>query len=515
MTGPAAEARGRRRARREDLERRVAVLVEVTDADREWFCGLDEGARHQVLDGLRTLARGDVAEALAACHRERVEAEQATARTNGAPSVGEAAATSAMMDLAGRVELALILDEVDHLLGRFVAFPSDEARWAVALWVAHTWTLAAHESTPRLALLSPEKGSGKTRTLEVLELVVPGALHTVNVSAAALFRKVAEGRCTLLLDEADTYLGLGTAQQHEDLRGLVNAGHRRGAVAYRCVVDKGVKVEEFPAFAPAALAGIGDLPDTILDRSIVVAMKRRAPGEHVDPFRRRKAKPAADAIAERLAEWADLHLDAIEDADPEMPDGLVDRAADVWEALIVLGDHAGAHWRGRSRTAAKALNDLRADRDPSLGVRLLEDCRAIFGDADRMMTEQLVEGLVKLDESPWGDLRGKELDARGLARRLRKYDVRPGQVRFSETVTRKGYLRAGFEDAWQRYLPPPGVPKQPEQPKQNGATDPEPVSDVSPVSHPQGGDEGARPLFDEDEYASSDAVEFDIEAGAE
>ena len=72
-------------------------------------------------------------------------------------------------------------------------------------------------------------------------------------------------------DEVDTFPSPRSGQQHEELRGLVNAGHRRGAVAHRCVVEKGVKVEEFPAFAPAALAGIGDLPDTILDRSVVVA----------------------------------------------------------------------------------------------------------------------------------------------------------------------------------------------------------------------------------------------------
>src|SRR4029077_5677244 len=137
-------------------------------------------------------------------------------------------------------------------------------------------------------------------TLEVLELLVPGPLHTVNVSAAALFRKVAEGDATLLLDGADTYLGHKTPQQHEELRGLVNAGHRRGAVAYRCDISgRGVKVEEFPASAPVALAGIGDLPDTILDRAIVIAMKRRAPQETVEPFRRRIAAPVGHDLNHR------------------------------------------------------------------------------------------------------------------------------------------------------------------------------------------------------------------------
>lgn len=367
-------------------------------------------------------------------------------------------------------ELAGLLDQVDAYLGRYVAFPSDEARWATAAWVAHTHAIQAFESTPRLALLSAEKGSGKTRTLEVIEQVVVNAMHTVNVSAAALFRKVSEGPCVMLLDEADTYLGYKVAQQHEDLRGLVNAGHRRGAVAYRCVIDKGVQVQEFPAFAPVAIAGIGDLPDTILDRSIVIAMKRRKADEHVEPYRWKKVAEVAQPLNDWLVDWAKRSIDDLEDMEPEMPDGIVDRPADVWEPLVILGDFAGDPWATRIRSAAVVLNNLRAQRDPSLGVQLLADTRAIFDrlDVDRMSTDDLLAHLVALDESPWGNLRGQEIDARGLARRLRPYEVRPGQHRFGE-ITKKGYLRPDFHDAWQRYLPapfsPPGEAKQGKQPE--------------------------------------------------
>lgn len=351
------------------------------------------------------------------------------------------------------VELAEILDQLDALLGRYVAFPSSEARWAVAAWIVHTHALEAFESTPRLALLSPEKGSGKTRTLEVLELVVPSPLFTVNVSAAALFRKVSEGKVTLLLDEADTYLGNKVAVAREELRGLVNAGHRRGAVAYRCVVEKGVRVDEFPAFAPAAIAGIGDLPDTILDRSVVIPMKRRAPGELVVPFRHRRAEQETWELRDWLASWAEQSTEALGEYEPVMPAGIVDRPADVWEALIVIGDHAGARWSERLRAAAVRLNDARQGRDPSLGVQLLADCRSAFAGDERVTTDALLDRLHEMDESPWGDLRGKPLDARGLAWRLRKYEVRPGDHRF-EIGTRKGYLREDFHDAWNRYLTP-------------------------------------------------------------
>lgn len=348
----------------------------------------------------------------------------------------------------------VVLDELDQLLARYVVFPTDEARAAVVLWVLHCHALDAFESTPRLALLSPEKGSGKTRTLEVLALVVPTPMHAVNMSAAALYRVVSDRQPTLLLDEADTYLGNTIAKQHEDIRGLINAGHRRGAMTYRGEVSgKAVAVVEFPAFAACALAGIGDLPDTILDRSVIVAMKRRAPHEHVEPFRERLAKPHADELRERLATWAEFNLDELRDAWPEMPAGIVDRAADVWEPLVAIADCAGDRWPALAREAAIALNRARAERDPSLGVQLLADCRRVFDedDVDRLTSEGLVESLVELEESPWGDLRGKPLDVRGLARRLRKYDVRPDTHRFDDEI-RRGYRREDFHDAWTRYL---------------------------------------------------------------
>ena len=206
---------------------------------------------------------------------------------------------------------------------------------------AHALGYEVFDSTPRLAALSAEKGSGKTRLLEVLELVCPNPLHTVNISAAALFRKVDGEQPTLLLDEADTYLGQKVAQQHEDVRGLINAGHWRGAVATRCEVGKGVTVKEFQAFCAAGLAGIGDLPDTILDRSIIIGVNRRVPHEHIEPFRRRRALDETAGLKDELATWAQAYAVTLDDDEPVMPEGITDRPADVWEPLVIIGDRAG------------------------------------------------------------------------------------------------------------------------------------------------------------------------------
>jgi hypothetical protein len=140
------------------------------------------------------------------------------------------------------------------------------------------------DSTPRLAFLSAESESGKTRALEITELLVPNPVQAVNVSPSYLFRKVGgEEGATILFDEIDTVFG-PKAKDNEELRGLLNAGHRQGAVAGRCTVKgKETVTEEIPAYAAVALAGIGWLPDTILSRSIIVRMRRRHAGEKVQP----------------------------------------------------------------------------------------------------------------------------------------------------------------------------------------------------------------------------------------
>ena len=62
-----------------------------------------------------------------------------------------------------------MVQAVYDFLGRFVAYPSDSARVAHALWCVHTHLMDRWESTPRIAFLSAEPSSGKTPTLEITE----------------------------------------------------------------------------------------------------------------------------------------------------------------------------------------------------------------------------------------------------------------------------------------------------------------------------------------------------------
>jgi hypothetical protein len=357
------------------------------------------------------------------------------------------------VDVVTAADGATVLDEVETFLSRFVAYPSEHARVAHTLWIAHTHAMDAWESTPRIAFLSPEPGSGKSRALEVSELLVPLPVHAVNTTPAYLFRKVADiaGLPTILYDEIDTVFG-PRAKDNEDIRGLLNAGHRKGAVAGRCVV-RGATVftEELPAYCAVALAGLDDMPDTLMSRSVIVRMRRRGPNEVIEPFRHRLHATEGHALRDTLARWASTIPFGVW---PELPGGIADRSADIWEALIAVADHAGDEWPERARTAGLVFVADTGSGAPSMGVRLLEDLRTVFTDADaeHLSTEAILAGLLDLEESPWSDIRGKALDARSLARRLSRYQVASKTVRVGDR-TPKGYDRGDLSDVWSRYLP--------------------------------------------------------------
>jgi hypothetical protein len=354
-----------------------------------------------------------------------------------------------------QVDGAALLEDVYAFLGRFVVYPSDHARVAHTLWIAHTHIMDAWESTPRIAFLSPEPSSGKTRALEVSVLLVPLPVEAINVTPAYLFRKVGgeEGLPTILYDEIDTVFG-PKAKDNEEVRALLNAGHRRGAVAGRCVVrGKTVETEEIPAYCAVALAGLGWLPETIMTRSIIVQMRRRASGERIQPFRRRLCLKEGNRLRDRLAGWGRAAVDHLTENWPDLPEGIADRDADVWEPIVALADIAGGDWPQLARKAAVEMVKAGRDREPSLGIRLLADLRTIFADAEELASEAIVHRLIALTEAPWGDLRGRPLDQRGLARRLRQYEVKSRQIRFAEKGL-KGYLKSDLVEVWERYLPP-------------------------------------------------------------
>ena len=348
---------------------------------------------------------------------------------------------------------AELLNQLRDALARYVVLPTDEALDAVTLWIAASHAQPSWAHAPRLVIRAPEKRCGKSRLLDIVEATCHYPLLTVNASPAAVYRSIGtDDPPTLLIDEADTIFGPKAGDSNEDLRGLLNAGHQRNRPAIRYDAAK-QSVERIPTFAMAALAGIGSMPDTIEDRAVVIRMRRRAPGETVAPYRHRRDAPALRDLARLLTGWLRTYPAQLEAATPSMP--VEDRAADTWEPLIAVADHAGADWPERGRRACVALTAARdATSDVPLRVRLLIDCRTAFADDPALSTATLLERLKTDPEAPWIDLNGNGLTPMRLARFLREYDITSTNIRFAGGVQAKGFHRDAFADAWTRYCPP-------------------------------------------------------------
>ncbi len=347
--------------------------------------------------------------------------------------------------------LADVLDDVRAHLRRFVWFARPEQADAVTLWIAHSHAFAAVEQSPILAVVSPVKQSGKTRLFEVVETLVPCPWRIERPSEAVLFRRIERDAPTIFLDEADAIFA-DRSTPFEGVRALYNAGNRRGTLVSR-VVPKGQTFElvDFRIFCPKALAGIGRLPETIVDRSLVITMVRRITTESVERLRYRTAQalgaPLRDRLAATLADVGDLSL-----PDGALPAELDDRGQDNWESLLALAYRAGGTWPSRARSAALALQGDRQAADDNAGIRLLADLRTIFDarGAGFLASSEILEALAAMEGAPWGDWRtGRPLSGRGLAELLKAFGVGP-----EHTSTARGYARRALEDPWARYLPP-------------------------------------------------------------
>ena len=361
--------------------------------------------------------------------------------------------------------LAHALDQTRRFITRYVVITPHQAT-ACALWVAHTYALDAADITPYLAFTSAEKQSGKSLGLEVVGSLVNKPWFAIRPSEAVLFRKIERDCPTLILDEVDTIWSAKARTEDEGLRALLNAGFRRnGSTVPRCVGPT-QKLQDFATFCPKALGGIGDLPDTVADRCIPIRMERKHRDDTVERWRWKLVQRDAESLAATIKLAAEAALTTLEEAAPDLPDELSDRAQDAWEPLLAIADAAGDEWSATAREAARDLMANRIEEAP-IGAQLLGDIRGAFNGDSRLSTKELVSLLTDIEDSPWGDWGGKPITGRRLAGLLRPYGVTP-----RKEGGWRGYFASDFKDPWARYLP--------QTPAENAAPGAE--SDASGVS---------------------------------
>lgn len=384
-----------------------------------------------------------------------------------------------------QVDGAATLSAVADTLNEYLHLP-DGASDAVALWIASAHCFQSFQHLPRLNVTAATRGCGKTLLLDVIGTMMPRSLRFENMTQAVLFRIIEKEKPSLLIDECDRHL-----RENNELIGLLNAGFTYGGLVPRCEGDKN-EVRLYRVFAPVALSGIGDLPGTLHDRSIVIRMERATPNEINRRFDSRHVERETE-LKRKLMRWCADNKPALEAADPAMPSAF-NRVADVWRPLFAIAAVAVTEWPHRVSIAFNKIQRPDADAEP-IEVQCLQDVAAAMDGAgvESMPTHALVERLVLLDERPWQTYnQGKPISPRQLAKLLRGFKIRPTKLSGDEDTTAgtRGYKRETFNNALTRYPPPPppseegGLSAIPPQPKGGAgfddlvsATSDEPMAD--------------------------------------
>ncbi len=351
----------------------------------------------------------------------------------------------------------LLLDQLTQTISSFVVLP----KWAaetLALWILHTYCFQLRDVTTYIGIESPEHRCGKTTLLTVLSELAHRAVVASNVSSPAFFRVIEKLQPTLLIDEADTFL-----QGNDELRGILNSGyHKKSSFVLRAVnepapapsanpnpASQAVGLARYSVWCPKAISRIGRLPPTLADRCILIRMHRKTRSEKCERLRNINAAN----LQRQCARFVVDHSAAIAAARPQIPHELNDRAADIWEPLLVLADLAGDRWPALASQAAVTLAATSHDSNP-IGSLLLDIYLQFLSRCvDRLFSYELVQALNGCSDRPWLEARrGRPITDLWLSQQLRPYGIRPRNLRLNGTQA-KGYLLEEMMDVFRRYIP--------------------------------------------------------------
>jgi Protein of unknown function (DUF3631) len=363
-----------------------------------------------------------------------------------------------------------LLNELNSTYSRYAILPEHGAV-AMALWALHAWAFDAAWISPFLMFVSPERRCGKTRAMTLLKWTCPRSELASNVSSSAIYRHIEACCPALLVDEAETHV-----DGNEAMRGILDAGHTKDAAnVLRQVGSNYEKTKRFSVWAPKALASIGKLAATLQDRAIILSLKRKRRNQPVPRLKRDTVE--FSVLRQKAKRWANDNKEALTDAQPSFPAELNDRACDNWEPLFAVADLAGGDWPAKARTAALVLSgDVVSTSEGTQLLAAMKGLRDTLG-VDRITSDSLVEELVKDKDSLWAAYgkSGRAITQRQIATLLEPYGVRPDSIRIPGYGTKKGYLFAWLEEAFDTYIEngkkTPSDPEHRNKPRPTGTSD--------------------------------------------
>ena len=358
------------------------------------------------------------------------------------------------------IDPAKLLDDIAHTIQRFIVLDKCQAQTA-ALWVSACWFVDVIDCAPIALINAPEKACGKTQLLTVLARLAPRTAQASGISPSVLFRMIEAYQPTLFIDEIETVL-----KENEELRGLINAGHTRDSSYVWRSVAKGDDFEpkRFTVWGMKAIAGINAirLAETVTSRAIVFELRRKTASESVERLRCAETG-LFQALASKLARFAEDYTSEVKQARPDLPDALGDREQDNWEPLLQIASVVGGHWLDTALNAALRLSN-ETQTSISSSNELLADIQEVFetNKVIKITSTELINALCEDTEKSWATYnRGKQLSPRQLSNKLKPYGITSKTIRTNNYETAKGFESEQFNDAFARYLTDPqNLPSQ-------------------------------------------------------
>jgi Protein of unknown function (DUF3631) len=351
-----------------------------------------------------------------------------------------------------------LVANVEKYLDSYISFADPIYRLPLALWTLGTFCYPEFDAFPYLVITSSTKRSGKTRLGELLSFACSNARNFAAMTAATLFRSIEAESPTVFFDEAETL----SSESANTMRAVLNVGYRKGQTIPR---TSGNTIKEYPTFCPKVFILIGDVYDTLRDRSIVVTMRR---GEAPQRFIYDVAKGLGAAIAETAAEAIKAHTADIAEVFASHPrlDFLTDRDEEIWTPLFTL---AHIFCPDRINELSQCAVDIATEKtaesrrytqlesedqsaDAEYAEKLLLDLYALLLTHGKIIaSREAVDLLKQVPTSPWRKFRGAGLSIRDMANMLSRFGVKPARIakgsgRGNQTFLR-GYKLAEVETA--------------------------------------------------------------------
>lgn len=352
-----------------------------------------------------------------------------------------------------------IIQRIEHYLNRYVCFTDPAYVLPLALWITGTYIYPEFDAYPYLVITSLTKRSGKTRLSELIGFTSANPRQFSAMTGPTLYRSIQDEHPTIIFDEAETLSSEAASIQ----RSVLNVGYRKGQTIPRTV---GGKIQDFDTYCPKVFVLIGDVYETLKDRSIILPMRRGEPSER---FLYNVAKDQGAELRNEIVAQIKTHTDTLVNI-YEQHKGLnflTDRDEEIWTPLFTL---AQAFCPSRIKELSAAAVDMATEKtaeskryivlgkqedaavEDEYAQKLLIDLYGLFVTGGRVIsTKVAIDALRAIPIAPWRKFRGSGIDAHDLSNMLSRFGVRPvriatGSGRGKQTFMR-GYKRDHVERA--------------------------------------------------------------------